>query len=405
MRMRAAAILMAFGTIGIVVSPAQAGVTVYENGDKKIEIGGRIQPFYIAVMPDCEAGASCLEDDSGATFDSTVDDLVLRRLRPYIAGTVTKHWMGKIEFDFGEAEDADEVQIKDAFFVRSGYTNGTSKLTIGNAKSVFSREFLNSSSSLSVVERGFTGDHNFGVPDRALGVKWGSHVRDGKVAYAANIGAQQHDPAVNRMDFDSPLNNAGDWNEGALIAARVDFHPLGYFKMSQGDFEREASRVAFGLSAFAWINDDDNNTNTDPATGLTTDIAKVDLDQATGGEASFAYRGRGVTIDAVYQVVSAETVDGTFTGGLYRDGSTDLDKVELIGAYLFPKNLFELAVAHDRQDADNYEDTFARTSVVFNFYLNEHKLKFQASYRMVENFIGIRGQDQEVIFGSAQFQF
>ncbi|HET6279290.1 MAG TPA: porin, partial [Candidatus Polarisedimenticolia bacterium] len=332
MRMRVAAVLMALGMSGAVVIPAQAGVTVYEDGDKKIEIGGRIQPFYVAVMPDCQAGASCLQDDSGATFDATVDDLVFRRLRPYIAGTVTKHWMGKIEFDFGEAEGSDELQIKDAFFARSGYTNKTSRLIIGNDKTVFSREFLNSSAALSVVERGFTGDHNFGVPDRALGVKWESQVRDGKVAYAANIGAQQHDPAINRMDFDSPLNNAADWNEGAVVAARVDFHPLGYFKMSQGDFEREASRVAFGLSAFGWKNDDDNNIYTDPATGLTTNTTKVDLDQAAGGEASFAYRGRGVTLDAVYQVVSADTVDGTFTGGLYRDGSTDLDKVELIGA-------------------------------------------------------------------------
>jgi hypothetical protein len=399
-------ILLTLGVIGGITLPAHAGITVYEEGDKKIEIGGRIQPLYINVMPDCSSGVPCLEDDSGRVFNSSTDRFFFRRLRPYIAGTITKYWMGKIEFDFGVAEDADEVLVKDAFFARSGYANKHSKLTIGNAKTVFSREFLTSSSSLIVVERGFTGDHNFGVPDRALGVRWDSRLRDGKVSYAANLGAEHHDPAINRMDFDTPVNNAADWNEGLVAAARVDFYPLGYFKFSQADFDRGPSRVAFGLSAFTWRNDGDNNTYTD-ANGNTIapNPTKVDLDSADGFEASFAYRGRGVSLDAEYHVVSGETVDKAFTGGLYRDGKTDLEAVSIVGGYLFPKNLFEVVLAWQSQDADNYEDEFTRTSLGFNWYLNKHNLKFQVSYMKTENFIGVRGQDQDVIFASTQFKF
>jgi len=404
MRMRVAAIFLILGTIGGVALPAHAGVTVYEKDEKKIQVGGRVQVEWVSITPDCSAGVSCLQDDSGNTFDSTFDELFLRRLRPYISGTITEHWMAKIEFDFGAAEDADEVQVKDAYFARSGYENESSKLTIGNVKTVFSREFLNSSAELIVVERGFTGDHNQGVPDRALGVRWESRVRDGKIFYAANIGGEQHDPGVNRMDFDTPVNRAVDWNEGNVAAARVDFYPLGYFKISQADFGRKSSRVAFGLSTFAWRNDGDNNTYTD-ASGNAINPAKVDLDNADGFEASFAYRGRGVTLDVELQTVGGETVDKAFTGGLYRDGKTDLDKFSIVAGYLFPKERFEVVVYRNGQDATNYEDTFTRTGLNLNWYLNQHNLKFQLTYSMVENFIGIRGQDQTTLFGSTQFKF
>ncbi len=404
MSMRAAMTLLALGVIGGAALPVHAGITVYEEGDQKIEIGGRIQPMYLNVMPDCSSGVPCLEEDSGRVFDSSTDRLFFRRLRLHIAGTITKFWMGKIAFDFGEAEDAGEVLVKDAFFARSGYANEHSKLTIGNAKTVFSREFLNSSSALMLVERGFTGDHNFGVPDRALGVRWDSRVLDGKVSYAANLGAEHHDPAINRMDFDTPVNNASDWNEGVVAAARVDFHPFGYHEFTQADFARTEPRVTVGLSAFAWSNDDDNNTYTDPD-GTSNNLEKVDLDNADGFEASFAYRGRGVSFDAEYQVVSGETVDKAFTGGLYRDGETDLEAVSIVGGYLFPENSFEVVLGWESQNADNYEDEFTRASLGLNWYLNRHNLKFQITYRVVENFIGLRGQDQDVILASTQFKF
>ena len=133
---------------------AEAGIKVFEEGDKFIEIGGRVQLQYL------------MTDFVG---DETRDQVFFRRLRPYISGSVTENWNGKIQFDFGKTIDGDEVAVKDAYMQYTGWKN--KKLTIGNAKPPFSREFLTSSKRQQTIERGFVGDHNFGTPDRQLGFK------------------------------------------------------------------------------------------------------------------------------------------------------------------------------------------------------------------------------------------
>jgi len=385
------------------IGPAQA-VTVYEKDGKRVDVGARIQVEYLHVSPDCAPGAPCFIEDDGTLSIFDTDEWFFRRLRPYISGTLFKDWMGKVEFDFGEAEDSNEVQIKDAYFSYSGF--GKNLLYIGNAKSVFAREFLTSSAELQLVERGFTGDHNDGVPDRALGVRWDGKMLEGKLSYAANVGAQHHDPAVNRMDFDSPVNNAADWNEGLVFAARVDVHPLGSpIPFSQADLDRGPSRISAGVGGFYWSNDGDNNTYTDAVTGVALDPERPDLDQAEGVEVSAAYRGHGGSVDAAWQIVNGDTVDPTFTGGLYLNGSTQLDKLSVVGGYLVWKDAIEVVAGWESQDADNYEDKFERTSLGVNWYLHGHKLKVQATYRKVDNFIGLAGQKQDVWFGSTQYVF
>jgi len=376
-----------------------------DETDKKIEIGGRVQIEYTNYSTDCPAGMPCLLDDADLVGDSSYDEIFFRRLRPYISGTLTENWMAKIEFDFGEAQDTNEVQVKDAFFVRSGFANTTSRLTIGNAKTRFGRELLNSSSSLQLVERGFVGDHNYGVPDRALGVHWDSRVLDGKVSYGLSAGAENHDPSIYRMDFDTPVNNSSDWNEGKVVAGRVDWHPWGYQKFSQGDFKRDENRLTVGVGAFGWSNDDDNNTYTDPVSGMTINAEKVDLDKASGYEISAAYRGHGVSADAEYQIVDGDTIDPAFTGGIYRDGSTQLDKMALVAGYMFAGRPIEIVVGWDSQDADNYATAWTRTTAGVNVYFNEHDLKLQIDYQQVSNFLGMRDQDHNVVLASTQFKF
>ena len=385
-------------------APASA-VTVYEKDDKKVQIGGRVQPLYEFMDPDCPSGTPCLLEDSGDPEDGSRDRFVFRRLRPFVQMSMNERWSAKIEVDFGEAEGDDEVQVKDAFINRTGFSNKNSRLSIGNDKTVFAREFLTSSASLQLVERGFTGDHNFGVPDRGLGVRWDSALLDRKITYSVSAGSESHDPAVNRMDFDTPVNSDSDWNEGWVAAGRIDFHPFGHQEFSQADFERGDSRVTIGLSAFVWRNDDDRNTYIDPNTGSTIDIEKVDLDEAHGVEVSAAYRGGGFSIDAAYQMVRGETVDPEFTGGIYEDGTTVLDKVALVGGYMVVKESLEVVLGWDSQDADNYEKRYERASVGLNWYLNQHDLKFQITYRRVNDFIGLEDQDNNTVFGSAQFKF
>ena len=370
----------------VATGPAAAGLKVYEDGDKFVEVGGRVQIQYARVDP-----------DSG----DARDEVFFRRLRPYISGSVTKNWVGKIQFDLGKSLDGNEVAVKDAYMQYTGWKN--MKLTIGNSKTPFSREFLTSSKRQQTVERGFVGDHNFGTPDRQLGFKLEGHSDSKKVNWALALGSEQHDPDARKMDFDSPANNAADWNQGIVVAGRVDFQPQGKMKFDQGDFHSDRFRSSFSVAAFSWANDDDNNTYTDAVTGLSDNSSKADLDSADGFELSAGIRGMGVSVDAEYQLISGDTVDRTFTGGVYRNGTTDFDKMQVEGGYMLKGSPVELVAAWETIDADNYETSWDATELGINYFWNKHKVKVQFTYRMGENLFGVDGDDADT--GLLQWQF
>ena len=372
----------------VFAAPAMAGVVVYEEGDKKVELGGRIQIQYINV--DSEDGDSR-------------DQVFFRRLRPYIAGTVSKDWWGKLQFDLGKSVDGNEVAIKDAYMQYKGWDNMT--LTIGNSKTPFSREFLASSKRQQTVERGFVGDHNFGSPDRQLGFKLEGHNESKKVTWAAAVGAEHVDPDARRIDFDTPVNNAADWNEGLVVAGRVDWHPKGFVKFDQGDFHSDETRYNFSLGFFSWENDGDNNTYTDSITGLSTSSSKADLDRADGLEVSAGIRGHGFSADAEYLLVSGDTVDSTFTGGAFFDGSTELERYQVEGGYMLTGNKIELAGKLQSMDADNFQTAWEATEVGLNYFWNKHKVKVQFTYRMGKNAFGVEGDDLDSAFMQWQFVF
>jgi hypothetical protein len=367
-------------------------VVVFEEGDKSIEIGARTQIQYLLLDP--EDGPSR-------------DRLFFRRLRPYIQGTVTENWTSRIEFDFGEALDSKEVAVKDAYVRYTGWKHG--RITVGNQKPGFSRQFLTSSSYQQLVERGFAGDHNFGTPDRSMVVMYEGHAADRNVTYSAAAGAAHHDPAAGAMDFDSPVVNQADWNEGLLFAGRVDVHPLGFVKFDRGDFGRTDPRYNLSAAFFRWRNDDDNNTYTDPLTGLTTaeGIAenRADLDGASGLELSGGFRGRGWSADAEVQRITGDTVDPTFDGGIYVNGSTDLDKLSINAGYMVVDERLEIVGAWDSIDADGYATEWTRASVGVNLFADRHNAKLQLTYQVGENVSGVRGSDLDSFQAQAQFAF
>ncbi len=376
-------------TVALVApTPAGAGITVFEEGDKFVEIGGRVQIQYLQT------------DFFG---EGTRDQVFFRRLRPYISASVTKNWVGKIQFDFGKSIDGNEVAVKDAYMQYKGWKNKT--LTIGNAKTPFSREFLTSSKRQQTVERGFVGDHNFGTPDRQLGLRLDGQNDSKKITYSLAFGGEQHDPDATKLDFDSPANNSGDWNEGLVIAGRVDFHPKGFVKFDQGDFNTSGIKPNFSLAFFTWSNDSDNNSYTDAVTGLSTSGSKADLDSAEGFEISAGIRGNGISIDAEYNLISGDTVDPTFTGGVYRNGSTDLDKFHLEGGFMLPSNQVELVGGWESIDADNYQDTWTATEIGVNYFWNKHKVKAQLIHRMAESRFGVPGEDGDTSLLQLQFVF
>ena len=235
-----------------------------------------------------------------------------------------------------------------------------------------------------------------------LGVNVAGKSASKKITWGAAFGSESVDPDAKKLDFDTPVNRNSDFNEGWVVAGRVDFHPKGEMKLDQGDFGRDG-KFTIGIGAYIWSNDDDNNTYT--ASGISTSSSKADIDSATGLELSFGYGGGGFSVDAQYNLVSADTLDGSFTGGLYRNGSTDLDVFAIEVGYMLGAKKLELVAGYDSLDADGYTDAWTRTSFGANYFWNKHKVKSQLTYRIGENLNGVRAADADELFLQFQYVF
>lgn len=361
--------------------PAQAGVT-YKDGDKYLKIGGRIQLQYHTVSPD------------GGT-DS--DELFFRRFRPYIEGSIHEDWKGKFQWDMGKSDFA----VKDAYMQYKGIEG--MKITVGNANFPFSRELLTSSKTQQLVERTFVGDHNYGTPDRNAGIHLTGHAIEGKkLTWGASLATASIDPDDDKLDFDTPVNGGADFNEGWMVGGRVDFHPFGELKMSQGDFDRKI-KATIGAGAYSWSNDDDNNTTT--TDGVATDTGHPDVDSVTGVEVSGAFRGAGFSIDAEYNIFNAETIDPTITSGIYKNGETKLTNYAVEGGYMVVADRLEIVAGYESQDADNYQEAWTRSSIGTNWFLAKQDIKVQLTYRMGNNLKGKTDSDENEVFLQTQYVF
>jgi hypothetical protein len=249
------------------------------------------------------------------------------------------------------------------------------------------------------------GDHNYGTPDRQLGVHLTGKGMESKVSYGLSLANACIDPDKNKLDFDTAVNNdASDWNEGWMLGGRVDYHPFGYLKFSQGDFG-DKTLATIGVAAYTWSNDDDNNSYTDPETGMIVEDGKPDMDSVTGFELSAAYRAAGFSIDAQYNIFNAETVDSTYTGGMYEDGETKLTNYSIEGGYMVVPSTFEVVAGYQAMDADNYDDAWTRTSFGFNYFFQKHDIKIQTTYQMGSNLKGKTDNDANELYVQAQYVF
>jgi len=360
----------------ILPATAVAGVT-YKDGDKYIKLGGRIQMQYL--LSDPEGGEK-------------TDELFFRRLRPYIEGSLYKNWKGKIQWDMGGATGDNEIAIKDAYMQYK--TTSGMKVTVGNKKFPFSREQLTSSKKQQLVERSFVGSHNYGTPGRNLGVHLTGKGSDKMFSWGASIAQASIDPDENKLDFDTPVNKNTDFNEGFIAGGRVEMSFGNKVKFSQGDFSGKTG-TSIGFGAYSWSNDSDNNTAG----------TKPDVDSVTGLEFSAAFRGKGLSVDAQINSFGADTVNGAYTGGIYRDGTTTLTNAAVEAGYMVSPKTLELVLGYQTQDADNYADAWNRTSVGANWFIEKHKIKVQMSYRIGENLNGVTDKNEDEFYIQTQYVF
>lgn len=364
-----------FLAAALIPAVSSAGVT-YKDGDKYIKIGGRIQMQYHQVDPD---------------GGEKTDEIFFRRLRPYIEGSLHKNWKGKIQWDMGGADGSNEISVKDAY-MQYKYESGT-KISVGNKQFPFSREGLTSSKKQQLVERTFVGDHNYGTPDRNMGVHFEGHGSDKLFTWGAAVTQASVDPDKDKLDFDTPANKNSDFNEGFMVGGRVEMNFGGKVGYSQGDFSGK-SKSSVAIGAYSWSNDNDNNT-----------AAKPDIDSVTGLELSGAYRGNGLSVDAQFNSFDADTVDSTITSGMYKNGTTNLTSAAIEAGYMVSPNELELVFGYQTQDADNYADAWNRTSVGANWFMQKHNVKVQVTYRVGENLKGVTGADENELFIQTQYVF
>ncbi|MGI8738175.1 MAG: porin [Gammaproteobacteria bacterium] len=352
-RVKTSLCILGFAGGALVSSTVSAGTVIYEEGETAVEIGGRIQVQYLRVDP----------DTPGA--DST-DDLFLRRVRPEIEATLTENFLGVLSIDFAD----DEVDIKDAYIEYGGLPFGD--IIVGNHYVPFSREQLTSSKRQQFVERTFIGDHDFGVPDRNMGVS----LQGGEMLqYAVGYYKAGIDPGTSTLDFDTRLTSDTEYF-GDMFAGRVDIYPLGEFDLAQGDFERSASpKIGAAINGFTWNNDDDNVNESDLPAGS-------DYDEAQGYGADAALRWAGVSVDIGYNTFKSETVDPTFTDGLIAAGEGDFDTYAVKGGYMIPvgSDYVEPVIGYQVLDADAVAEKDERYLAGINYFFNEYDDKLQFTY-------------------------
>lgn len=357
------------------LAPAGAAVTVYQNGDHFVKLGGRVQVQYLMEDPD--------------NGDST-DSLFFRRLRPTIEGSVHKDWTGRLQWDMGKATDSNEIAIKDAYFQYQGYDN--LKITFGNYTFPFSREQLTSSGAQQLVERTFVGDHDYGSVDRQLGLYIDGHNDNKDVLWSFAVASAAIDPSNSKLDFDTVVNKDSDFNEGWMLGARLDF---GGIKNSQTNFKKE-DKLGFAVGVFTWSNDEDNLNNNGR-----------DVDSVTGIEVSTALRKGAWSVDAQYNSFDSELLAPVALGvnGIYLDGETTLEAFSLEGGVLCNDNHGEFVAGIQQLDADGYAKTWSRTSLGYNWYLYEHDIKIQLTYQKNKNESGVDGNDLNELFVQTQYEF
>lgn len=190
-----------------------------------------------------------------------------------------------------------------------------------------------------------------------------------------------------------------------MFGGRVGLFPMGCFKPSQGDFDRE-TKVGLAVAAFSWANDDDHkNFDVHEETGQETRSHK-DVDTVTGFEVSAGIRGRGVSLDAQYNTFDSDLENGkSGVDGIYKNGETTLKNYAIEGGYMLVPSKFELVAGYQSQDADGYDSPWNRTSVGANYFIDGHNIKYQVSYRMGENKDGVNNKDCDELFVQAQYVF
>jgi len=322
----------------------------------KLTIGGRLQTQYQFV-------------------DSTPysNRLILRRARLSFKSQLTNWAFIKVQFEAGKQH----FTLKDAYLSLSPKWLS---IFIGQKHVPFSREALNSSKYLQMIERSRTSEF---APFRQMGVGVHGFALDKKLEYSAGIynGAVSSSSVSNLGDnilskvkiYHIDAGASGD-NNKFLYAGRVDFHPFGFMKKSQSYLEDlEHPLLSLGVN---FICSDES-----PSNGHSDGVAELKKTSAYGGDAALKYKGFAGTLEYIHRNLSwwndANEVDDAAQDTFTLQGGFMIipKKLELTARFecvKFDKHKILLGPA--KQNKDNWL-TFG-----FNYFIEDHHTKIQLNY-------------------------
>jgi len=341
-----------------------------------METGGKVQLQYY---------------DTDSADPDNEDKLFLRRIRPFLMGHFATHWKWKAElersaqitaFDFGSSS----LDFRDLFVRYEGFERAGTRLTIGNQKAPFSREFMRPSTSLLFVERTAVGLNDSGVPDRLLGVHVRRPFASDKAALWASVGSESLEQDVRSLWFRPTLGADNEFNRGWLGAGRLDFQPAGP-RHSDKNLHLEMS-----FAGYYWENDGSRNTFTQE--GVALDPLRADVNTASGLELSGVLDAGGFTLGFQHNWIEATSVADDFTGGIYLAGDADAKTSTLQSAYRIARRRVQSAAGATRFDVQTYVEPWTEWILGFNLDLQERYLaKLQITTRWISSRFGLPGED------------
>lgn len=395
--------------LGLCALPVHAGVNVWQKDDAYIDVGLLIQTQARVLT------------GGGAGTDSNTDSIFFRRLRPFFYGAFNKNWQGIIQMEFGDGFEGQDqkTSVKWAYMEYLGFeANQQSSLKIGSFKPYFGREFLTLGPHLQTIERTFTGIQWYGTPDYMMGIGFTRMTPDRKMSYGVTGGTMSIDQRPDRIFFQSPQNqtNSND-NTGYLVSGRVDFYPFGEMPFNpkpltanafdRSDFHNtQVWQVMMSVGGYGWWNNNDSNKGTTACPLSNNNVCPsglADVNQVYGVEVSGGLRGYGFSGDIEYQHIHSDLRNATFTGGLYQNGDSSLNKFTVNGGYMIYRDKVELAGSYALLTASNFASDWNSYRAGLNWFVHEYAIRFSADVTFNVNAYGTPGAWENI--GRLQAQF
>lgn len=372
--------------VAFLLSVLIPGVTAGQpasDAEPRVSISGYLQPQY----------------EVRSRENGTADRAFFRRIVLTLEATLSKAWTAEFQVDAGRVAsgDGDGLMVKDLWLRYTGWEQRGITVTVGNQKMPFSRALIGSSSRRLLLERPITADRGLGSPGRALAIRTEGTHRGRTLYWSAALGSSRQSPDPDEIRVDGIAEAEDGWNEGPIVAGRVEFHPLGEVPRGLGDLDRGALRVSLGAGAYGWWNDGDAERHA---------AEFVDADRVRGLEVSGGLRRSGLSVDAEFEHIVARALGGAATTGLYRRGEAVIAKGSVETGYMLLPRRLDALIGFEAVDAAAFGDTlWWRMGPGMNFYVRSHNLKFSFMHRESFNDRGTPRARSRTTYLQAQFLF